>query len=287
MDKKIITRQIDDLTILSSLANAYAEISSGRMKKTRDSVVLARDFITEIQAIFKDLQESYRSEFLKLARKKGYKKGEKLTFLSHNGRKVAVFLSTNVGFYGNITQRVFQSFSNEFEKENLEATVVGKLGLAMFLQAFPGKSYTYFEFPDYGDDKNVMGELIKHLVNYDEIRIYYGKFRSIINQYPDKVVITSETDIGEKSDVKHTKYLFEPSLEEIIMFFETEMFSSLFEHVMSESQLAKLASRMLAMDQAGERIKESLAVARTDYTRLVHYMNNKKQLEYLSSVIGR
>lgn len=286
MDKKIITKQISDLQILESLSNAYAQISSGRMKKTRDSVVLARDFISEVQEIFKELQESYRSDFLKLAKKKGFAKGEKLTFLSHNGRKVAVFLSTNAGFYGAITQKVFDNFASEFEKEGLEATIVGKLGLSMFLQAFPGKSYSYFEFPDYGTDKEEMANLVRHLVEYDEIRIYYGKFGSIVNQFPEKSVISAQTQVSEGGERSQVKYLFEPSLEEIIMFFETEMFTSLFEQIMSESQLAKLASRMLAMDQAGERIRESLLNAKTDYSRLMHYTNNKKQLEYLSSIVG-
>ncbi len=286
MDRKIITKQINDLQILEALSSAFAEISSGRMKKTRDSVVLSREFLEEIQGIFRELQDSYRREFLSLARRRGFKKGEKLTFLSHNGRSVALFLSSNAGFYGSITKKVFDDFVKDVQADDLEATIVGKLGLSMFLQVFPGKSYSYFELPDYGYDRDKMAQLVRHLVKYEEIRIYYGKFKSIVNQFADRVVISAQTMIGEKTNAKPTKYLFEPNFEEILVFFETEMFSSLFEQVISESQLAKFASRMIAMDAAGERIRESLSVAKLDYSRQVHYVNNKKQLEYMSSIIG-
>lgn len=288
MDKKVITKEISDLQVLEVLTNAYAEISSGRMKKTRDSVVTSRDFLGEIQAVFRELQDSYRREFLSLARRRGFKKGQKLTFLSHNGRTTSLFLSTNAGFYGNLTRKVFGAFADDFKKGGVEATIVGRLGLSMFLQGFPGKSYSYFELSDYGIDRDQLSDLVRHLVQYDEIRVYYGKFRSIVNQLPEKTVISAQTAMneGEKTGQEVVKYLFEPSLEEILMFFETEMFTSVFRQVVSESQLAKFASRMLAMDMAGERIKESLGVARNEYLRVVHYMNNKKQLEYLTSVLG-
>jgi len=285
MDKRIITKEIDSLTIMQSLADAYAHISSTRMKNTRDGVVRSREFLAEIQEIFKELQDSYRREVMKLARKKKGVKGN-VTFLSHNGRSVAVFLSTNAGFYGSITRRVFELFAKDISSENLEATIVGRLGLSMFLESFPGRSYSYFDLPDYGKDSQKMGDLVRHLVPYEEIRIYYGKFKNIVNQHPEKTVISASTRVEERGEKEVVKYLFEPSLEEILTFFETEMFTSVFEQVISESQLAKFASRMLAMDSAGQKIRESLNAAKQDKLRLMHYISNKKQLEYLTSTIG-
>jgi ATP synthase F1 gamma subunit len=286
MDKKIITKQINELMVLKSLSDAYAQISSSRMKRTRDSVIRSREFLAEVQEVFRELQESYRREILSLARKKGLKKGEKLTFLSHNGRSVAVFLGTNAGFYGNLTRNVFNLFAQEVREKNMEATIVGRLGLSMFLEAFPDKSYSYFELPDYGYDRDQMAELIRHLVQYEEIRIYYGKFKSIIHQSPEMTVISAETIMNQEKTKEVTKYLFEPNLEEILMFFETEMFSSVFEQVLDESKLAKFASRMLAMDEAGQKIGQNLSRARLEYSRAVHGVYNKKQLEYLSSIMG-
>lgn len=288
MDKKNITKRIVDLELMKSLADAYAEISSSRMKRTRDGVILTRNFLEEISAIFKEVQASYAKELASISRRKGGKKGEKLTFLAHNGKEVAVFISANTGFYGNLTKRVFDFFIKEVEEKNLEATIVGSLGLAMFRDRAPGKPYSYFQLPDYGIDRANMAALVRHLVEYEAIRIYYGKFKSIINQIPDVITISS----GEESQVAKAevlvKYLFEPSLEEILMFFETEMFSSIFEQAINESQLAKFASRMLAMDQAGQKVKEALEGTKLDSRRLTHHIDNKKQQEFLSSImLGR
>lgn len=287
MDKKTIIKEIEDLETLLGLTDAYAQISSGRMKSTRTSVLSSRDFLSEVHDIFKELQSSYREEFLSLARKRGFKKGEKITFLSHNGRSVAVFISANTGFYGDLTKRVFDSFMKEVQEKDVEATIVGSLGLAMFRDVAPNRSYSYFELGDYGFDREKLDELVKHLVEYEQINIYYGKFGSILNQTPDKISISAETPIEEKQAVKSTKYLFEPDLEEILMFFEKEMFSSVFEQTIRESQLAKFASRMLAMDTAGERIRETLENTKTVNLKLTHSLINKKQLEYLSSIMPK
>lgn len=285
MDRKTITKQINDLENLKSLADAYAQISSSRMKNTREGVVKSREFLNEIQEIFKELQVSYRNQFLSLARKKRLKKGEKLTFLSHNGKSVAVFISANTAFYGDLTKKVFDLFIKEVREKDMEATIVGGLGLEMFKDIAPDRSYSYFDLPDYGFDREKMSELIRHLVEYEEIYVFYGKFKSILSQTADEVSISAQTPIGDKQNIKVTKYLFEPSLEEILMFFETEMFSSIFEQILHESQLAKFASRMLAMDQAGEKIRRTLIEEKTKNLRLTHSLANKKQLEFLSSSI--
>ncbi|CAN5323572.1 ATP synthase F1 subunit gamma [soil metagenome] len=287
MDSKTITKEIENLQSLENLANAYARISSGRMKKTRDEVLVSRDFLFEIQAIFAELQASYREEFLALARKKGFKNGQKITFLSHNGRSVAVFISANTSFYGDLTKKVFDMFLKDVREQHLEATIVGNLGVSMFREAAPDKSYSYFDLPDYGFDREKMSELIKHLVQYEEIHIYYGKFKSIITQSPDKVVISAQTtSLKSNKNVEIVKYLFEPSLEDILVFFEREMFSSIFEQTITESQLAKFASRMVAMDQAGEKIRNELSTIKTTKLRMMHNLSNKKQLDFLSSVMA-
>src|SRR5258708_13810878 len=283
MDKKDITKEITDLQVLETLTSAYAEISSSRMKRTRTTVVSSRQFLDEIQSIFKELQSTYREQFLSLARKRGTKRGKGITLLSHNGKSVAVFISSNTGFYGNLTQEVFDLFVKEIKDNNYEATIVGNLGLSMFREVFPDKSYSYFDLPDYGFNRDKMAELVRHLVEYEEIHLFYGKYKSIIKQVPDKIVISAETDIENTEKVEKVKYLFEPSLEEILMFFEKEMFSSIFEQTISESQLAKFASRMLAMDSAGEKIRENLKTATDTKLKLMHAINNKKQLESLAS----
>ena len=288
MDKKTITNQINYLETLQKLTESYAEISSGRMKKVRSSVLLTRDFLERLSEIFTEVRNSYRKEVAKLAKNK--KDKETITFLGHNGKTVSVFLSANTGLYGDLMQKTFRKFMEEVNSTTNEVTLIGRLGLSLFLSLKPNSPYTYFDYPDYGSDKDKMAEIIRHLVQYEAIRVHFGKFRNVVVQEPNVFDINAQSpltnqfeNMGAKEEVK---YIFEPTLEQILKFFETEMFSSVFEQALNESQLAKFASRMLAMDRASLNIKENIKGVMVERLRLTHRLMNRKQLNSLSGIFA-
>src|SRR3972149_9896510 len=231
MDKKALNNEILNLEILESLTRSYAEISSNRMKNVRFSVLSNREFLRDLDEIFKDLRLSYKSEVKKILKKKRLKEGQKVTFLAHNGKTVYVLFSANTGLYGELVPKTFQIFLNDLKKANAEATIIGKLGLSLFLETAGNIPYTYFDFPDYGFDAAKLSDIISHLVQYEKIKIYHGKFLNLVRQEPAIYDLEAETPVAKFSldepEEKITKYIFEPALEEILMFFETEMFGSL------------------------------------------------------------
>jgi F-type H+-transporting ATPase subunit gamma len=275
MNKKEIQERIETLGMLMGLTEAYSEVSSQRMKKIREGVITSRDFLESIDSIFRELRNSQRREIIRLAKKKG--KGDTVTFLAHNGKTVSVFIAANAGLYGDIINRVFTDFINEVRSKNTEVTIVGKLGLSLFLSAEPKRPYTYFDYPDYGDNSENLASITRHLVSYEEIHIFYGKFKNIAYQEVASRVIAAETDLSADSEEAVTKYLFEPDLNDILAFFEGEMFTSTFEQVLREAQLAKFSSRMISMDKAGEKIKEELKQTQMEHLKMAHYLSDKKQ----------
>jgi F0F1-type ATP synthase gamma subunit len=68
------------------------------------------------------------------------------------------------------------------------------------------------------------------------------------------------------------------------MFFETEIFASLLDQTVSESQLAKYASRILAMNKAHENIDKTIGKLSLDRLKIKHRTENRKQLNRLSSM---
>ncbi len=275
MDKKEIKEHIETLNLLIGLTEAYSDVSSQRMKKIREGVITSREFLSGIDGIFRELRNSQKREIARLARKRG--KGT-VTFLAHNGKTASVFIAANAGLYGDIVGRVFNNFISEVRSKNTEVTIVGKFGLSLFLSAEPTRPYTYFDYPDYGDSPEDLSQITRHLVSYEEIHIYYGKFKNLAYQEPVSIVIAAETQLGNgESDAKITKYLFEPDLNDILSFFEGEMFTSTFEQAIHEAQLAKFSSRMIAMDKAGEKVKEELKKVKMDHLKMTHYLAGKKQ----------
>lgn len=286
---KEVDERIRQLGALGDLSKAYAEISSNRMMKVRGVVVKTRDFLAQITEIFQEVRRSYRKEVLKLLKKRRGKKGENVTFLAHNGKTVAVFLSSNTGLYGEIVGKTFEMLSTEVvASPDVEVTIIGRLGRALFISRFPNKPYTYFELPDNYSEKQILIDVIKHIVQYEQIHIYYGKFHSVVSQKPEVYNISAETPITKESDIKEAgplhKYIFEPTLQEILGFFETQMFTSMFEQAVNESSLSKHASRMLAMDRAFENITKELDQMKMTKLRINHDTSNRKQLALMSSM---
>jgi len=282
MDRHTLDKLMKDLELLQGLSKAYATIASARMQNTRQSVLSNRDFLYELDVIFKEVRANFRRQVKQMTKKR---KGGGITFIPHNGKTASVLLSANTGLYGSVVPETFRLFAKEIIEKGTEATIVGKLGLSYYIQQFPNTPYTYFDFPDYGKNKEDLGLLIKHLVQYEDIHIFYGKFKSLVNQVPDVYNISAQNpfDTAGVDDKNIAKYLFEPSLEEILVFFETEMFTSLFEQAVSEGQLAKFASRMISMDRAGEKIKEELEKSKIQRMRLMHAESNKKIINTFAS----
>lgn len=281
MNKKEIKERITTLDLLIGLTEAYSQVSSQRMKKIREGVITSRDFLSSIDSIFRELRNSHKREIDRLAKKKG--KGL-VTFLAHNGKTASVFIAANAGLYGDIVGKVFDSFINEVRTKNTEVTVIGKFGLSLFLSAEPTRPYTYFDYPDFGDSPEELSQITRHLVSYEQIHIYFGKFRNLAYQEPASIVIAAETQLAKDvPGASITKYLFEPDLSDILAFFEGEMFTSTFQQAIHEAQLAKFSSRMIAMDKAGEKVKGELKKVQMDHLKMTHYLNGKKQQSMFGS----
>ena len=280
-----IKNEIEQVKSLESLVEIYGEISSIRMKKIRASVLSNRDFLNLINNIFQDTLVAYSRKLSEMFVKGKIEKGKKITFLSHNGKTVAVLISANTGFYGEVVMATFRKFLQETKNEDVEITIIGRLGRNLFLQSRPKVPYTFFDFPDFGMDRLKMAEIIKHLVQYEEIRIYYGQYKSVVTQVPTESRISAGTVVSGEEVKLDVNYIFEPSIEEILMFFETEIFASLFDQAIRESQLAKFASRILAMDRAEQKIKERLKFLVLERLKTSHALLASKQLNLMSSFI--
>lgn len=281
-----IKSELEGVKVLGSLIDAYEEIASIRMKKIRDKVLRNRLYQEEVDYIFEKVRKSYSREVQALAKKRGSKQ---ITFIPHNGKNVAVLLSANTGLYGDIIPETYRLFIKEARETQSEVTIIGKYGYQLFLAENIGRPYTYFDFPDYGDDDEKLHEIIKHIVEYEQIHVFFGKFHNIIKQEPTMLSVSAKIELSEEDSKEEDKehYIFEPSLEKILIYFETQIFSSLFQQSVKESQLSKYASRFTAMDKASINTRNEIQKMVFEKNRIVHNNFNKKQLSVMAGLIRR
>jgi len=284
MNKQDYKNELNELTVLRTITQVYSQVASFWMKRTADSVIKSRDYLAEMNQVFITVFSSYTEQLHRIARRKSLFSKGKITFLAHNGKKVAVFMAANSGFYGDILKKTFDLFLNEVRINNYEVTIVGRQGVSLFLSEEPTRPYTFFELSDERIDQNQLVDLVHHLVQYDEIRIYHGKFINFLTQEPVVFLIPSDPYPNLKDGDKKRHFLFEPTIESILIFFEKQIFTSIFEQTIRESQLAKFGSRLQVMDRSGENIKNGIQRLREKQLRFVHQEANKKQLARYSSI---
>jgi ATP synthase F1 gamma subunit len=282
---KDIKDEIVEVESLMDLTRVFGEIASTRMRKIRGYVLKNREYLASINSIFQDVLGGYAKKLAEMLKEGKIKKGGKVTFLSHNGKTVSVLISANTGFFGAVVKETYKKFAEDVKKMDTEVTIVGKIGRSLFSGDFPKTPYVYFDMPDFGVDPIKLSQVIGHLVQYSDIKVYYGKFVSVVTQKPQTDVISSGTTVEEDSGETKVSYLFEPSVEEILMFFEKQIFASLFDQSIRESQLAKFASRILAMDRASQNVTNRIEDLTRERMQLVHSINNTKQLNSLSSLV--
>jgi ATP synthase F1 gamma subunit len=289
--RKIIYEELEALNSLKDLAESYEEIAVVRMQKIRDSVLKTRDFLADISDVFVDLKSSYNREVKDLMEK--IKTGDQgiLPALQKINKTLYVYLSSNGGLYGAVTQKTYKLFMQELaktDKNKTDIVVIGNAGRIMFEGSGYARPFEYFEIPDTSIELTHIKTLMKKFLQYEKVIVFYGKFGNVVKQSPIETSITGE-DIFETETLtqipREDRFIFEPTLQKIFHFFETQIMANLFSQTLLENQLARHASRVNAMEEALGHIEDETKKLNAQKTRERHLSDNKKQLETISGVV--
>jgi ATP synthase F1 gamma subunit len=283
---KNLNEEIKLTSGLKSLVETYEAIAVSSMRRIRSSVLENRVFHLGLDRLFQEVKLAYRGELRRFVRFRPKKTFEILLPLKYRQKTALVFLSANTGLYGEIINRTFVLFRKEAEKNpKADLVVIGKMGKALAKKEFTGRKFAYVDFPDTGLALDSLAEITRKLSAYKKVVAFHGVFKNFAEQHPSSSNISGDILLERETSAEKTIYVFEPSLEEVVVFFETEIFASLLEQVFHESRLAKLASRMMLLDHASQNIDKSLKKLSFEGQRLLHLTFNKKQLDAISGLI--
>ena len=289
--RKLIEEDLQSLNSIKDLAESYEEIAVIRMQKIKDSVIRTRGFLVSISDIYVDLKSSYNLEVKDLMKRMKKREKTLLTSLQKNGKVLFVYLSSNGKLYGSVTQKTYRLFMNDLRKpenKNCDIIIIGNAGKEMFEGSSEKKPYKYFEIPDTKVSIEHIKELMVEFLKYEKVFVYYGKFGNVVNQNPIASSITGEeifeTEVPTVTK-REDKFIFEPSLEKIYHFFETQIMANLFSQTLLENQLARHASRVNSMESALINIEEETKKLKKMQVRLKHLVQEKKQMETIAGVL--
>ena len=272
---KILTAETKDTLDLKGIIEVYEEIAAGKMQKIRVQITTARDFFDRLEVLSSEVGADFN-----------------LIKTTNTNREIAVLITTNTGLYGDIVDSTFQLFLAYITSHPVDVFVIGKMGENLLQQMAPTIKFKAFPLPDAELDQAKFFSLLGEIFPYRKISLFYGKFKNIAVQSP--VMSSISSDILPKTDAdiqelkhKRMQYLYEPSLLDITDIFAKEIAVSLMEQVMHESLLAKLASRVMYLDQSTDKVLDLLDSLAIEKRQLKKKLADKKQNAVTSSLLAR
>jgi len=284
-EKHRITEELNLIISLKMLATAYEEIAVIKMRFARDSVLHNRDFLSSLSEVFKNVKSSYKKRLLSMQKKN--QSHNVLHFSTHqtNGRAIFILLSANNKLYGEIVPKVFHAFIEKAKTSDVDIAIVGKLGKELFEASRINKPYMYFEIPDVEKNIEDLKPLVNHILQYETVTLFHGKFLNIISQEAVATNITGEESLPtEEGGIKQYGFIFEPSMEVVLSFFESQIFTSFLQQAIHEAELARFGSRISVMEKALEYIIAKSEKLTMMEKQLKYRIANTKQLERLAGI---
>lgn len=279
---KEVKENLEMISTVKNVTATYQEIANLRMKQVREKVLKNREFFKELLDIYQRVKSAHLFSF-----KKSWLRKKRVSFRRAEKGKVIVFLSANQFFYGALILDIWKEIQNHLKKDRTDLAVVGRTGKYLVERSGFGNKMFYFELDDVKPEEDKIKGIVEFIKNYKKIFVFHGKYEKVLFQ---KTVISEisgklpleEENLTTEEEIK--TYIFEPSPEEILDFFETEIIAALFNQTILEHQLARYASRVIAMYQATENAKNLEKNLSTIKNKLERQKLNKKQIELLSSL---
>lgn len=242
-----IKKKINITYLIETIASAYQEISQREMNKIREMTLKNRQFTEKMMETYSELKKASLLE---------QSEGEKEQILPTVSKKerAVIFLSTNARFYGSFMLEILKKVLAFLKKIKGDLIVVGEVGKNLVEKTNPDLKFYYFSLDDEKPAEEEVKKMVEFLRNYQELIFFHGKFKTILTQEVSQTVISGK--IPEKEIKTQSAYLFEPSKEAILDFFENEMMKNFFLQIFLEHRLSRHATRMVQMYRIRERARE-------------------------------
>jgi ATP synthase F1 gamma subunit len=271
MNIKRINQDVEEGKNLLSITEAYSEITALKLKKIRDGVRYSRSFFDELSQVY------FLVKFM------AQKSSKKVPV----DKTISIVLTSNEPFYGHITKQTMGFFTSQTEKFPTDRIVIGKSGkeyLAAHKYTSPYKTFLFSsDIPDAFELKN----LVDDVKSYSRILVFYSEYQSLIKQIPTiKDITQSESSSLKQAASKLTDhaFIFEPEVLKMLDFFESEIKTALLSQTFLEAELARIASKLVIMDEAQSRAEKFLDTQKVFLSQARREIENRKLLEAWKSI---
>lgn len=282
---------------VGGFANALQQIAAMRMVSLRDKVLSSKRFVDEATEMLRELnyfnELVYKNEYAK-ANKRAFKKSKSEP--EENQRRAVVIVTSNQGLCGKYNAEVFKKLESRIfeEQKDSDIFIIGKKGQEHYLT---NKKYQYKFYPYALPDEFTANDLLR-LVSmfpyYSQILMVYSRFvNTVTRDVTETLLITPPVPPKEPEEEKdgktkknknkqeEVKFLFEPTIEELIKDVSGKLRAATFQQQVYDSRLAQFSAQMVGMQAASENAKVLLKDLQQEYNKIRRKLIDKKIAEVL------
>src|SRR3989304_9648538 len=282
----------ESVATIKSITRVYEEAAARRVKLIQTAVERIKEFIGACADTYLNIK------FGLVARGNTKEHLQPLDLGAETGKQILlttyrpavkkgglVFVSSKEEYYGNLIPSIYRSWKKDLVETGFDGIVLGNTGkLLMDKEGFQPTNVRYFDLDDSNPNWLLLHQIGDEIVNYREIYVYYGQYRTVLTQTASQSKISSPIAVGQVQEVK--RYLFESNTQKILEFFEKELIKALLQEKIYQSQKAKYAARIkiLEIGQVAEKMSEILSNLDRGRRKVSRTVANKKQQQLYSAL---
>lgn len=238
--------ELGQVNTIKDLTSIFEAIASIHIAQIKDKVVSSTKFFDELWHIYSQLREGEKQQI-------GVHPG------AVKGSMALLAVTSEGGLIGDIDEKIIRSMLKDERSKTADLFVIGGHGVALLGQRHI-KAKHVFPLPDV--EQNVDVEAIaKAMSLYENATVYYQTYISLTRQEVAQIdlfsaVATLGRDTKKEDPISEENYIFEPSIQDVLVFMESVMLEVALGQVILESKLAQYASRFNAMSAAKDKAKE-------------------------------
>ncbi len=263
-----LKQQRDNLETIESIkliTQALADIATTQIKMKKKSVEQNIKYFGEINEVYHTVKLlAAVNHHSKLAPK--------------NNRTARILLTSNNRFNGGLDDELTSFYIRDVGDQDCERIIVGSTGIALLQARNYDKPYQTIKLKRDFPTLEELKSLIEKIGSYSKVFVYHVKFLTLLSQEPT-VTDVSETETEEDFNAHPVHFILEPEIDKMMMFFQNQIFTVLFQAIFLESDIARTAARMISMNQAEENAEKMLQQEKKALLRLKKQLLNRRILE--------
>ncbi len=147
------------------------------------------------------------------------------------------------------------------------------------------KDCKFIIFEDDNPDRMEVQKVVSLAKGYSKAMVYYPKYKTPFHQEPSVIDIVRLAKNRESEKSGLSEFIFEPELPIIQDFFSTQVQYVLIQRVMLETDLSRMATRLVRMDTAENYASEMYSKKKRELNDTIQRQLDVQLFESLSGLV--